>query len=47
MIGKRTSKDILIYITLLVVVLTTAIFNDNVIAQTEAEQKLTTELSWA
>jgi CHRD domain-containing protein len=45
MIGKRTSKDILIYITLLVVVLTTAIFNHNVIAQTETEQKLTTELS--
>ena len=45
MIGKRTSKDIVIYITLIVVVLTIAIFDHTVIAQTEAEQKLTTELS--
>jgi hypothetical protein len=44
MIGKRTSTDICIYITLLVVVITTAIVNHAVIAQTE-EQKLTTELS--
>ena len=44
MIGKRTSTEICIYITLLVVVITTAIVNHAVIAQTE-EQKLTTELS--
>jgi hypothetical protein len=45
MIGKRTSTDIFIYIILLVVVITTAIFNQSVVAQTEADQKLTTELS--
>ena len=45
MIDKRASKDIVIYITLLVVVLTIAIFDHTVIAQTEAQQKLTTELS--
>ena len=45
MIGKRTSTDIFIYITLLVVVITTAIFNHTVVAQTETDQKLTTELS--
>ena len=45
MIGKRTSKDIVIYIALLAVVLTIAIFDHNVMAQTEAEQKMTTELS--
>jgi hypothetical protein len=45
MIGKRTSTDIFIYITLLLVVITIAIFNHTVIAQTEAEQILTTELS--
>ena len=45
MIDKRASKDIVIYITLLVVVLTIAIFDQAVIAQTEAEQTLTTELS--
>jgi hypothetical protein len=44
MIGVRTSTDIGIYITLLVVVVTLAIFNHSVIAQTE-DQKLTTELS--
>ena len=45
MIGKRKSTDISIYFTLLVVVITIASFNHTVIAQTEAEQKLTTELS--
>lgn len=45
MIDKRASKDIVIYITLIVVVLTIAIFDQAVIAQTEAEQTLTTELS--
>lgn len=44
MIGKRISTDIGIYITLLVVVITMAIFNHTVVAQTE-DQKLTTELS--
>ena len=44
MIGKRTSTDIFIYITLLLVVITIAIPNHTGIAQTE-EQKLTTELS--
>jgi hypothetical protein len=47
MIGKRTSSDIFIYITLILVVITIAIFNHTVIAQTEAGQKLTTELSGA
>ena len=45
MIGKRTSTDIFIYITLLLVVITMAISNHSIIAQTEEEQKLTTELS--
>jgi hypothetical protein len=45
MIGKRASTDIFIYITLLVVVITIAIFDHAVVAQTEADQKLTTELS--
>ena len=45
MIGKKPNTDIFLYITLLVVVITIAIFNHTVIAQTETDQKLTTELS--
>jgi hypothetical protein len=45
MICRRTSTDVFIYITLLLVIITIAISNHTVIAQTEPEQKLTTELS--
>jgi hypothetical protein len=47
MTGKRTSTDIFNYITLLLVVITIAISNHTIIAQTEGEQKLTTDLSGA